>query len=346
MPTLYVTEPGAVVRRKAGSIIVTLDADTDKAGSPRENRRRLIEVEPHRLEMIALVGRAHITADVTRLCLEQGIAVAWFTRSGDFLGRLVPELSRTADLRLHQFRMADDTKTAIDLGRTFIEGKLENAAAMIAAIRSNRPGENRFSQAISRLRQMRTALAQAGTRDIIMGIEGEAARRYFSVLGLGFSGPIGFDTRKKRPPPDPANALLSLGYVLLANMLASLLEGRGFDPYVGFLHTVRSGRPSLALDLMEELRHPVVDRFVLRLCNRRQLTPEHFVSDEKRGGVRLVRKGLRRFFQEWERYLNRPMAGIDADLTVEKAVMQQVDRLAAHVRGTVSYQPLLLQGPG
>ena len=344
MPTLYVTEPGAVVRRRAGSIIVTLDEDPDGPGPLPEGRRRLIEVEPHRLEMIGLIGRVHITADVTRLCLEQGIAVSWFTRGGDFLGRLVPELSRTADLRLLQFRLADDGNAAAGLGRAFIGGKLRNAAAMIKAIRSNRPGKERFAEAMLHIRRCCKTLADARNRETIMGIEGEGTRRYFSALALGFSGPIGFESRKRRPPPDPANALLSFGYALLANMMASMLEARGFDPYLGYLHTVRSGRPSLALDLMEELRHPLVDRFVLRLCNRRQMSPGDFEADEERGGVRLVRKGLKGFFREWERYLDDPMAGIDSNLTVEQAVARQVDRLAAHVRGRGAYEPLLLRG--
>ena len=344
MPSLYVTEPGAVVRRRAGSIIVTLDKDPDGPGPLSKRRRELIEVEPHRLEMVGLVGHVHITADVTRLCLERGIAVAWFTRSGDFLGRLVPELSRTADLRLRQFRLADNRAAAINLGRVFIDTKLRNAAATISAVRSNRPGESRFSDAIFHLRRLREGLTNAKARDAVMGIEGEGARRYFQVLGLAFSGPIQFESRKRRPPPDPANALLSLGYVLLANMLASLLEARGFDPYLGILHTVRSGRPSLALDLMEELRHPLVDRFVLRLCNRRQLTLEHFERDEQRGGVRLIREGLKYFFRSWEEYLDAPMPGVDSDLTVEQIAALQVDRLAAHVRGSEIYQPLLLRG--
>lgn len=344
MPSLYVTEPGAVVRRRAGSIIVTLDKDPDGPGPLSKRRRELIEVEPHRLEMVGLVGHVHITADVTRLCLEQGIAVTWFTRSGDFLGRLVPELSRTADLHLRQFRLADNQAAAIDLGRVFIDAKLRNAAATISAVRSNRPRESRFGEAIFHLRRLREGLTNAKARDAVMGIEGEGARRYFQVLGLAFSGPIQFESRKRRPPPDPANALLSLGYVLLANMLASLLEARGFDPYLGILHVVRSGRPSLALDLMEELRHPLVDRFVLRLCNRRQLTLDHFERNEERGGVRLIREGLKYFFHSWEKYLDSPMSGVDSDLTVEQIVALQVDRLAAHVRGSEIYQPLLLRG--
>ncbi len=344
MPTLYVTEPGAVVRRRAGSFIVTLDEDPDGPGPLPERTRQLIEVEPHRLEAIGLVGRAHITADATRMCLEKGIAVSWFARSGDFLGRLVPELSRTADLRLRQYRLACDEEAATALARVFIDGKLRNAAAMIAAVRSNRPGEKRFALAAVRIRRARAVLAEARSRNAIRGIEGEGTREYFSVLDLAFSGSIGFSGRKRRPPPDPANALLSLGYTLLANLLASLLEARGFDPYLGFLHAVRSGRPSLALDAMEELRHPVVDRFTLRMCNRKQLTPEHFEPDGERGGVRLVRDGMRRFFREWERYLDGRMAGVEAGLTVERAIARQVDRLAAHVRGGAGYEPLLLRG--
>ena len=344
MPTLYVTEPGSVVRRRAGSVVVTLDDDPDGLGSLPTDRKELIEVEPHRLEMIGLIGRVHITADATRICLEQGIAVSWFARNGDFLGRLVPELSRTADLRLKQFRMVEDTEAANEIGRSFIDAKLRNSIALINAIRSNRTGEKRFSESINHLRRLCKRLTEAQGREVMMGIEGEGARQHFSMLGLAFSGPIRFEERRRRPPPDPANALLSFGYVLLANMLASLLEARGFDPYLGFLHSVRSGRPSLALDMMEELRHPVVDRFVLNVCNRRQLTPEHFELDHGRGGCRLSRKGMRRFFRAWANQLDAPMKGLTVEKTVEDAIAQQVDRLAAHVRGTNVYQPLLLRG--
>ena len=343
MPTLYVTEPRAVVRRIAGTLVVTLDEDS--TGSEcRASPRRLIEVKTHRLEMIGLVGRVHLTADATRLCLDEGIGVSWLTRRGGFLGRLTPALSRTADLRLRQFRLAEDPEGSLALARLFIEGKLRNAAAMIRMVRSNRPGEVRFAKVIERLSRLRAKLAEAGDADGIRGIEGDGARRYFSVFGLAFSGPIGFAGRKRRPAPDPANALLSFGYVLLANFLTGLLEARGLDPYLGYLHSERSGKPSLALDLIEELRHPVVDRFVLRLCNRRQFLPEHFESDVERGGVRLLPDALRRFLGDWERYLGDPMAGIESDHSVTQAVARQTDRLAAHLRGKTAYEPLLLRG--
>ena len=264
MPTLYVTEPRSVVRRSVGSVVVTLNEDPDGPGPLPERQRRLLEVEPHRLELIALVGRVHITADALQLCLEQGIAVAWLQANGNFMGRLVPELSRTADLRLAQFRMADDEPQALALAQTFVAAKLHNAVGLLTALRSNRRSQPALGRAIGELKAMADTVAQATSREVLLGYEGDAARRYFAGLRLGFTGAIGFAGRARRPPPDPANALLSFGYVLLANVLASLLEACGFDPYLGFMHAVRSGRPSLALDLLEELRHPVVDRFVLR----------------------------------------------------------------------------------
>ncbi len=343
MLTLYVTEPSAVVRRTAGSITVTLDEDPDGTGPLPERRRRLLEVEPHRLELIALVGRAHITLDATRLCLEQGIAVAWFRRNGDFVGRLVPELSRTADLRLAQFRLADDEHQALPLAQTFVAAKLHNAAGVLAALRSNRRNEPTLGRAITKLKAMAATVAQAPTREALLGFEGDAARRYFAGFKLGFTSDIRFVSRARRPPPDPANALLSFGYVLLANALASLLEARGFDPYLGFMHTVRSGRPSLALDLLEELRHPVVDRFVLRVCNLRQLRPAHFEADSARGGVRLTRDGMHIFFRAWEAFMDAPLPGIAENIAPENLIRRQADRLAAHVRQRDPYKPLLLR---
>ena len=323
MPTLYVTEPGAVVRRSAGSIVVTLDEDPDGPGPLPERRRRLIEVEPHRLELIALLGRVHITSDATQLCLEQGIAVAWFRANGDFVGRLVPELSRTADLRLAQFHMVTEERQARPLAQTFVTGKLHNAAGVLTALRSNRGGEPALGRAIGDLKALADTVSGASSRDVLMGFEGDAARRYFSGLKLGFTGDIDFTGRARRPPPDPANALLSFGYVLLANALSNLLEARGFDPYLGFMHTVRSGRPSLALDLLEELRHPVVDRFVLRACNLRQLRPGHFEADQERGGVRLTRDGLRTFFRAWEAFMDAPLPGVEEDICPEDLLRRQ-----------------------
>lgn len=340
MPTLYVTEPGSVVRRSQGSIVVTRDEDPDSSRPRSKARRTLIEVEPHRLELIALVGRVHITSSATRMCLQQGIAVAWFRANGDFLGRLVPELSRTADLRLAQYRMVSDANQSLSLARVFIAAKLRSAIEVLAAVRSNRPGRPELGRAIGELKMMLQRADSVENKAMLLGFEGIAAKHYFAGLRVAFDRGLIFEGRARRPPPDPVNSILSFGYVIMVNALASLLEARGFDPYVGFLHTVRSGRPSLALDVTEELRHPVVDRFVLNVCNRRQLRQEHFEPDTRRGGVRLTRKGMRKFFGAWETFMDSPLPGLSDSISPEELMRRQADRLAGHVRGRNAYMPV------
>ena len=332
------------MRRRAGSLIITCEKRTSSPEKRGDGRKSiLLEVEPRRLEMIGLVGRVHMTAEATRMCLDNGIAVSWISRGGALLGRLVPELSRTADLRLHQFRTIENTATAMELGRRFVDAKLANAAALLSTLRSNRPGEPRFGVTISHLERLRERISTTKDRETLLGFEGEGAAQYFSVLGLAFSGSIKFEARRRRPPPDPANALLSLGYVVLTNLIASILEARGLDPYLGVLHTLRSGRPSLALDIIEEFRHPIVDRFVLRLCNRRQFRPDSFETDAKTSGIRLKRDSLKQFFREWEGMIDARMVGLDDNISVEQAVRRQVDRLAAHMRGREPYQALVIK---
>ena len=342
MPTLYITEPGATVRFATGSLKVTVTKDPDGSGPLPTKTEQLIEVEPHRIEMIALVGRVHITSQATQFCLENRIPVSWLKRNGDFLGRLVPELSRTADLRLLQYSASTKLESALQLAKEFVSGKIHNSISILSAIRSNRKNNPLLGTAITQLNHVKMNVKEAMDTESLLGYEGTSARTYFRALTSGFDGGLSFDGRARRPPPDPVNALLSFGYVILANLIASTIEARNLDPYVGFLHQRRSGRPSLALDLLEELRSAVVDRFVLRMCNRKQLRSEHFEEDVKRGGIRLTRVGLRIFFREWEAFMDKPLVGLKSQESIESLIRHQVNHLAAHLRGQSPYQPILL----
>ena len=342
MPTLYITEPGATVRFSTGSILVTVSKDPDGRGPLPTKTKQLMEVEPHRVELIAIVGRVHMTSHAMRFCLEQGIPVAWFKRNGDYLGRMVPELSRTADLRMAQYSAATDTTTALTLAKEFVTGKIHNSISILSAIRSNRSNHPELGFALSHLRTVKKQISNVCDISSLLGYEGTSARTYFNGLKTGFNSEICFNGRARRPPPDPVNALLSLGYVILTNTLTSSVEAQNFDPYVGFMHQRRSGRPSLALDLVEELRAPVVDRFVLRMCNRRQLRLEHFEEDSERGGVRLTRSGMRVFFRAWEAMLDEPLPGVKSKFSLESLIRHQVSRLAAHLRGRKKYRSLRL----
>lgn len=339
MPTLYVTLPGAVVRKSAKSLVVTVDS-TDADGTPR--REEIEEVEPHRVELIMLFGRTHITSSATKFCLRQGIDLAWLTRGGRLLGRVVSETSRSAEVRLAQYRRATDENYRFALARKIVAAKTQNGLTVLRALQSNRHGDERLMEAINDLQHSIDDIADATNIESLLGFEGMAARHYFAGLERGFVGDIVFAGRAKRPPPDPANALLSFGYVLLGNRIASLIEANGLDPAIGFYHELRPGRTSLALDLVEELRGPVVDRFVLRLCNLRIVRPDMFVRDSEDGGVQLTRSGLRTFFTHWEKNLARPMReeGIEIPQPVDRIIRRQVERLASDLRGGAPYEPV------
>ncbi|CAK0751674.1 CRISPR-associated endonuclease Cas1 3 [Gammaproteobacteria bacterium] len=344
MPTLYVTESGATVRICGESLRVTVEGNHgDHASSA--SQRALLEVAPHRLELIGLVGRVHITVDALKLCLDKGIGVAWFSWNGRFLGRMVPAAARSGDLRLAQYQAMVDTNAAIQFARTVITAKCVNAAAVLRRIQSNQPGLEEVSKALRGMAEIQGRIMECVSFEELLGLEGHVASSYFSALGSGFRSEIGFSTRQRRPPPDPANALLSFGYVLLANLIGGHVEARGLDPALGFLHAIRPGRASLALDLLEEFRHPVVDRFVMRVCNLRMIQAGMFETDpENSCGVRLTQDGLKRFFKAWGEYLERPLQEDgEGKITPAALIQRQVNRLAMALRGDEPYQPFLFE---
>ncbi len=339
MPTLYVTLPGAVVRKSAKSLVITVDSN-DADGNAR--REEIEEVEPHHVDLIMLFGRTHITSSATKFCLRQGIDLAWLTRNGRLLGRVVSEASRSAEVRLAQYRRATDENHCFALARKIVAAKTQNGLAVLRALQSNRHGDEMLMAAIDDLQDSINNIDNAKNMEMLLGFEGIAARHYFAGLERGFVGDILFTGRAKRPPPDPANALLSFGYVLLGNRIASLIEANGLDPAIGFYHELRPGRTSLALDIIEELRGPVVDRFVLRLCNLRIVRPDMFVENTEDGGVQLTRPGLRTFFAHWGKNLARPMReeGVEVPQPADKIIRRQVERLASDLRGGLPYEPV------
>ncbi|NGZ06555.1 MAG: CRISPR-associated endonuclease Cas1 [Magnetococcales bacterium] len=341
MPTLYVTEQGATVRYSGGVLHVTAAHDAKETG---KTPHVLLKVEPHRLELVALVGRVHITVDAMQLCLEKGIGVAWFSFSGRCLGRMVPEVARSGDLRLMQYRAVENGARACSLARAVLMAKCTNARAVLSRIQSNQPGLEDVSAVLQDLDARQEGMRACGDLESLMGYEGSVAAGYFSVLRHGFRSEISFVGRQRRPPPDPANALLSFGYVLLGNRIAGILEARGLDPALGFMHAPRPGRASLSLDLLEEFRHPIVDRFVMRVCNLRQIQLHMFEPDPQEGGVRLTSAGLKVFFRAWGDHLERPMREAEGEHHTPLALIhRQVNRLAMALREESDYQPFVLQ---
>jgi len=339
MPTLYITHSRATLRRRGDSLLVTAEVDPDGvAGLLPASTSELFETEPHTIEIIGLIGEVHITLDAMQLCLDHKISIAWFSRGGEIRARLVPAGARMGDLALAQYRAHTDEPRRLELARAIVRAKIEGAAHVLAEIHDSQRENIALVTARGELAQLDQGVAQCASRDALLGHEGNAARVYFDAFGQAFRGEIRFPGRRHRPAPDPANALLSFGYVLLSNLVAGIIEARGLDPGIGMLHEFRSGRDSLALDLVEVFRHPVVDRFVVRGCNLRVFRPEHFESDGN-GGMRMTRDGLRTFFPQWEEHLARKRQAGDKTASFRDQVVSMVDSFAAALRSGAAFDP-------
>ncbi|MCP3168991.1 type I-C CRISPR-associated endonuclease Cas1c [Myxococcus qinghaiensis] len=277
--TLFITVDGTRLNKEGERVVVTIQ-DEKKA-----------EVPLRHLRSVVCLARAWMTPELLESCVEAGIHVSFFGMTGRFLARVEGLPGGNVLLRRTQFRAADDGARTLAIARAMVVGKLGNARQFLLHARRDAAEERKgaLEEAARRLSGHLRAVERAEDLEQVRGLEGIAARDYFEAfpdLLKGDARRFVFDGRNRRPPRDPLNALLSFGYALLAQDCAGALAGVGLDPAVGFLHEDRPGRLSLALDLMEELRAPVVDRLVFSLVNRGQLKPEDFKT-EAAGAVML-----------------------------------------------------------
>ena len=276
----------------------------------------------HTLQSIVSFSYAGASPALMGACAEKGIGLAFCTPRGRFLARVCGENSGNVLLRREQYRTADDPERSCFIARTMIFGKLSNSAASIQrTLRDHAPrvAGCGLEEAAGQIRDLLPMVLEARDPDALRGLEGVGASAYFGVfdhLLLNRKEDFFFHGRNRRPPLDRVNALLSFAYSLLAHDCASALESVGLDSYVGFLHRDRPGRESLALDLMEELRPCMADRFVLTLVNNRMVRPEDFQVQDS-GAVLLTEDGRKKFLKAWQErkrdtlthpYLNEKMS--------------------------------------
>jgi CRISPR-associated protein Cas1 len=332
MANLYLTEQGAVLRKTGDRLIAEKDGT------------ELLEIECFKLDTIFLFGNVHVTTPALTELLDHDIELALLTLGGRLKGQLTPPKAKNVLLRMAQYQKSQDPRVVLPLARAFIDGKVRNALALLTRQHRNYP-ERGFAPYREELDRLRASIATAEALDSLRGFEGTAARSYFSGFALACRTELAFEGRRRRPPTDPINALLSFGYTLVGAELASLLDAMGYDPYIGFYHQLDYGRPSLALDLLEEFRVPAVDRLVLNLANLRTLQASDFVTDEESGGLRLDRKALGKFFRAYEVHLNKEFAdkATGTTMTLRKTFRQQAERLAAHLAKGESYTPFLAE---
>ncbi len=259
----------------------------------------------HTLESIQCFTYAGASPALLGACARRGIEFCFFSPQGRFEARAAGEERGNVLLRQQQYRIADSETESCRYARGFILGKVYNARWVLERATRDHALRVPVDQLKTVSAQLAAALPLIETcteGEALRGLEGEAAQRYFAVFDAlilqqkeGFS----FSARRRRPPLDPVNAMLSFAYTLLAHDCAAALESAGLDPYVGFLHRPRPGRNSLALDLMEELRCVYADRFVLSCINQKMVTAKQFERQEN-GAVLLTDAGRKAFLNAWQ----------------------------------------------
>lgn len=228
-------------------------------------------------------GNVLLSPFLIHRCADDGRSIVWLTQNGRFKARLFAPTSGNVLLRRAQHAALDSPERTLGVARLMVAGKLQNARTILLRVarEAGSPGAQESLRAAALHARTITQLPRLRYLDEVRGAEGDAARGYFAVFDAmirGDKNTFVFSGRNRRPPRDRVNALLSFVYGMLRNECASALEGVGLDPQVGFLHALRPGRPALALDLMEELRAPLADRFVLTLINLGQVRADGFVT--------------------------------------------------------------------
>lgn len=336
LSTLYVRDHRARIALQKRALVVTVNGSWTR-------------VPLEALEAVVLLGNAHVTTQALAACAERGVRVAALRRSGKLRFVVGGPVSGNVHLRLAQVRATSDPPTVARLARSFVAGKLQNYRRLVSRWSWDSGARERahFRAQDVVLAERLGGLARAVSGDQIRGFEGDATRRYLKALsaklastgsGLYFSG------RSRRPPRDPVNALLSFLYTLLLSELVGALDAVGLDPQIGYLHGVRSGRPALGLDLLEEFRPAFADRLAVRLITRRQVRPEHFVITPG-GACFLSDEGREAVIGDYESFREEDVPHLLLGRSVPRWSLPSVQAtlLARHLRGDLpAYPPYVM----
>ena len=337
--TLYVMTPNAYVH---------LENDTVRIDVEREKK---FQVPLHHIGSVVCLGNIMVSPALMHRLADDGVGLVLLDGNGRFKARLEGPVSGNILLRRAQHAKAGDAAFSLAVAKACVAGKIKNARqVLLRGARETRIPEDQaiLSRGTDDLAAALRALPEAGDLDVLRGVEGDAARKYFGCLNtlvrVDARPHFSMDGRTRRPPRDRMNALLSFLYSMLMNDCRSALESVGLDPQLGFLHTVRPGRAALALDLMEEFR-PLADRLALTLVNRGQLSPEDFIIRDG-GAVSLegdARKTVVVAYQERKQEeLNHPV--LEQSVTQGLIPMLQARFLARTLRGEMdAYVPFLIR---
>lgn len=332
--SLYINQQKTYLHKERETIVV------------KHDDKKLGQFPIHNIGNIACFGNVTVSPFLMGFCADNNVNLTFYTEYGKYLCQVVGKPVGNVLLRREQFRWADNDEKAGTISGLMIAAKVANSRAVLQRELRNHGESETISAVIKQLAATIRSCKVSSDVDRLRGLEGEAAANYFGVFNeLIRVDDFVFNGRVRRPPTDPVNALLSFTYSMITQECVSALTGVGLDPYVGFLHKDRPGRPSLALDLLEEFRAYWAERFVLTLINRKQFQKNDFIT-EATGAVRLTDTARKTFLTA---YQERKQQEVQHPYLEEKVPIGllphcQAMLLARHIRGdTRFYTPFLVK---
>lgn len=288
--TLYITTPESYLSKDGQNVVVSV------------RQQEMFRIPVINIEGIVTFGYMGVSPGLMKLCTDNNVSLTFLSPNGRFVSRVQGQTRGNVLLRKTQYQLAEDMLWTQHVAQVMIGGKIQNYRNILRRYIRDYGANEYVEDAAFALEAFKRDVFRSQDKAALMGVEGMAANRYFEVLPWLMTqqrDEFPFTGRNRRPPRDAVNAMLSLVYTLVTNDITASLETVGLDPYVGFLHTLRPGRASLALDMVEELRAYLGDRFVLSLINRRQITPKDFIYQGEKG-VQLTDNGRRTFLTAWQ----------------------------------------------
>lgn len=329
MAVLYVKEQGAVIQKRDERVIVTKNTET------------LLDIPLFEVDNIAIIGNVQVTTQALHLLMQNGIDVSYFTYSGRYLGAAAAEASKNIFLRFEQYEYYLDMERRLAMGRIIISNKMRNQIAMIR-MREFTGTDYSPATDLKRMEELLLEVPNQQTPNELMGIEGMCSNVYFSAFAHMLKCDFAFTGRNRRPPRDPVNVILSLGYTFLTREITNALDAESFETYLGFVHGIRYGRKSLALDVVEEFRQPIIDRLTITLFNKRMIGRYDFDYEES-GRVVLSEEGFRKFCNEYERWMTG-RSSLVGETSYRRIIRRQISQLKKAITSGESYVPYAYHG--
>lgn len=335
--TLYVTTADSYLSLDGENVVVKRKDMDD------------VRVPLHNLEGIVGFGYTGASPALMGKCAEKNISLTFMTKHGRFLARIIGENRGNVLLRKQQYRISDDKNVSLAYARNMIAAKLINSRQVIDRFSRDyelRVDTTELKQLSNNIKELAILSREASSMELLRGYEGKGAVYYFSIFDkmiLQQKTSFYFHDRNKRPPLDNVNAMLSFAYTLLAKDVTAALESVGLDPYVGFMHCDTPGRASLAMDMMEELRSVMADRFVLTLINKKIVAPDGFIKMEN-GAVYMNEDTRKIILSNWQRKKQETLKHPFLDEKIEWGLIPYVQALllARTIRGDLNEYPPFL----